>query len=167
LSAVLDLVVAALWHVVRLLHEGIDSVIYRFDAICVVYCKFWVVRSLDLFIDDAVDYTKGIHLEFNTFDSAVLDAFVLLVEVVVKCRSVMATVTVSKISYFTTTKDRRGYLSVHRLKVKFVISGSSCGLKSKKACRMCHAPMAAASVVFALSGSTNEYRPLLSVLVSS
>jgi hypothetical protein len=97
--------VAAFRHVVCLLHEGVDGVIHGLDAVSVVYRKFRVVGSLDLFIDDAVDYTECIHLELNTFDSAVLDGLVLLVKVIVESRSIVATVTVSKISYILTTRD--------------------------------------------------------------
>lgn len=150
------MLLAAAWHVEGVLHEGIDCVVDSLDAVGVVYGKLGVVGGLDLLIDDTIDYAKCVHLDLNTSFRAVLDLLVLLVEVVVESWAIMTSITMQSLSCVHRILFQVSHLSVHRLKVKLVISGSSFGLRSKKACRMCHAPMAAASVVFVVSGSTSE-----------
>jgi hypothetical protein len=95
LLAVLDLVVATFGHVVGLLHESVDGIVDSLDSVGVVDRKFRVVRSLNLLIDDTVDYAESVHLKLDTFDGAVLDTLVLLVEVVVKPWSIVTAITIS------------------------------------------------------------------------
>lgn len=92
LLAVFDLVVAAFWHVVGVLHEGVDCVVDCFDTVGVVNSELRVVRSLNLLIDNSVDYTESVHANLNTRGRAVLDLLILLVKVVVESRAVMTSV---------------------------------------------------------------------------
>lgn len=55
---------------------------YGFDAVAVVHCELGVVRSLDAFVDDAVDYTQSVEVELDTLLGAVGDLLVFTVEVV-------------------------------------------------------------------------------------
>jgi hypothetical protein len=94
LPAVLDLVVATLGHVISLLHEGVDSVINCLDAVGVVHGELGIVGSLDLFVDDTIDYAERVHLDLDASAGAVLDLLVLLVEIVVESGAVVTAVTV-------------------------------------------------------------------------
>lgn len=57
---------------------------YTFDPVGVLDGEFRVVRSLDCFIDDAVDDTQRLKVKSDTFLLTRLDLLVLLVEVVEK-----------------------------------------------------------------------------------
>jgi hypothetical protein len=84
-------------HVIRLFHECVDGVVHSLDAVGVVDRKLRIIRRLNLFVDDTVDYTESVHLQLHSFDSPVLDALVLLVEVVVESGPIMATITLQKL----------------------------------------------------------------------
>lgn len=55
---------------------------YCLNAIGVVNGELGVVRSLDSFIDDSIDDSKGVELKLNSFDRSIGDLQVLFVEVV-------------------------------------------------------------------------------------
>ena len=55
---------------------------YTLDSIGVLDGEFRVVRSLDCFIDDAVDDTQRLKVKSDTFLLTRFDFLVLLVEVV-------------------------------------------------------------------------------------
>ena len=57
LVAELDLLQTAIMHVQSELHIVVDCIVDRFDSVRVVVREFWIVRRLDHFIDDSVDYT--------------------------------------------------------------------------------------------------------------
>lgn len=52
-------------HIAGKLHVVVDGVIYRLDAVRVVICELGVVRCLDVLVNDAVDYTKGVEIELD------------------------------------------------------------------------------------------------------
>ena len=55
---------------------------YTLDSVGVLDSEFRVVRSLNCFIDDAVDDTQRLKVKSDTFLLTRLDLLVLLVEVV-------------------------------------------------------------------------------------
>lgn len=55
---------------------------YTLDSVGVLHGKFRIVRSLDCFIDDAVDDTQGLKVKSDTILFTRFDLLVLLVEVV-------------------------------------------------------------------------------------
>jgi hypothetical protein len=124
--------VAAAFLVVGVLHLLVDGVVDGFNSVCVVDGELWVVWRLDIDVDDAVDYAKGVHLELNALDLAFLDGFILLIEVVIESGAVVTAIAETILATLIST-TRSDYLSVHRLNVKFVISGSNCGDRSRKA----------------------------------
>jgi hypothetical protein len=71
-------------------------------------------------------------LELNALDLAFLDGFILLIEVVIESGAVVTAIAETILATLIST-TRSDYLSVHRLNVKFVISGSNCGDRSRKA----------------------------------
>lgn len=93
LLAVLDLIIASLWEVECLLCESVYCVVVCLDAVSVIDSELRVVRTLNLLIDNTVDDTKSVHLEWDTFGGAILDGLVLLIEIVVEARSIVPSVT--------------------------------------------------------------------------
>lgn len=93
LLAIFDLIVATLGHVVGLLHKSINCVIDSFDAIRIIDSKLRIVWSLNLLIDDTIDYSESIHFDLDARNRAIFDGLVLLVEIVVKPWPVMTAVT--------------------------------------------------------------------------
>ena len=71
----------------------LDRVVVSLDSVGVVDSKLRVVRSLNLLVDDTVDYAKSVHLNLNTSARAILDLLVLLVEVVVETWAIVPSVT--------------------------------------------------------------------------
>lgn len=45
------------------------------------------------FVNNGINQAEGVHLELDALNGAVLDAFILLIEVVVESRTIMATIT--------------------------------------------------------------------------
>lgn len=54
--------------------------------------EFWIVWSLDGLVDDSVDYSKSVKDEGSAFDRSVADQLILLVEVIVEGRPIMAAI---------------------------------------------------------------------------
>lgn len=86
--AKLELVTASARRLVCLLHEAVNAVVDRFDAVCIVHRKLGVVRRLDLFVYEAADYAERIHRHRIARDGAIPDGFVLVAEVSVKGRAI-------------------------------------------------------------------------------
>ena len=93
-----NLVEAPVGHMGSEVHVVEDRVIDPFDAIGVVGGKQWVVRSLDVFINYAVDDAQIDKIERLARRGTVLNELVLLIEVVVESWTVMTTITVSEFS---------------------------------------------------------------------
>ena len=92
LFASLDLFETAVGHVASKLHVVVDGVVDRLYAVCIVNSEFRVVRCLDVFIDDTIDYAKRIEIERFSSLGPVLDGSILIVEVLEECGSIVTTV---------------------------------------------------------------------------
>ncbi len=92
LPAVVDLVKAAVGHEAGKFHVLVYSLIDGLYSVSVVDRELWVVWSLNRFVNDTVDYAKGIKVELDALGGAVGNFLVLHIEVVVESRAVMTAV---------------------------------------------------------------------------
>jgi len=82
LEAQTYLVQTAIGHVQCKLHVVVYRVIDCLDSVCVVDGKLWVIRSLNVLIDDTIDYCEGVELHSLASLISCLDSGILLVEIV-------------------------------------------------------------------------------------
>lgn len=71
----------------------LDGVVDCLNTICIVHRKFRIEWSLHSFINNSIDYPQCIHVQLNTFDRAIVNGLILLVEVVIEGWTVMSSVT--------------------------------------------------------------------------
>lgn len=95
--AVSNLVETTVGHVGGKVHVVENCVIDSLDAVGVVVRKEWVVRSLDVFIDDAVYDTQVDKVECLASGGTILDELVLLIEVIEESWAIVTTVTILKL----------------------------------------------------------------------
>lgn len=62
--------------------------------LCHLHSKYWVVRSLDQLGNNAVNDQQAIHLESSSWDFSGNDLLILLIEVVIECRTIVPAVAV-------------------------------------------------------------------------
>lgn len=92
LTAVVDLVEAAVGHEAGEFHVLVYSLVDGLNSVSVMDSELWVVWSLNRFVNDTVDYAEGIKVKRNALVGAILDLLVLHVEVVEESRSVVTAI---------------------------------------------------------------------------
>lgn len=92
LLAILILIETAIDHVTSKRHIIVYGIVDRFDAIGIIVGENWVIRSLNVFVDDRIDNEKGVEIEVFTRSGAICNCLVLVVKISVKCWTVVASV---------------------------------------------------------------------------
>jgi hypothetical protein len=92
LLAILILIETAVGHVTSKRHIIVYGIVYRFDAIGIVIRENWVVRSLNVLVDDCIDNEKGVEIEVFTRSGTFCNCLVLVVKISVECWTVVASV---------------------------------------------------------------------------
>ncbi len=77
-------------HVARELHVVVDGLVDELDTVAVVLGELGVIRRLCIEVEDPVTDAKGIENELCPIGHPVPNHFVLLVEIIIERRAVMA-----------------------------------------------------------------------------